>query len=173
MATCCFIGHRKIDVTEELKTELRSTIETLIVDNYVDTFSFGSKSEFDSLCHHIVTELKEKYHHIRRIYFSVYPPSIYDRPRPGVPSAYEEVYHPEGLRNAGKATYVKRNFAMIDKSDICIVYYNENYEAPTRRKNIHLPEQKRNSGTKVALDYATKEHKNIINIFEELEQKKK
>lgn len=166
MATCCFIGHRKIDATEELKTELRSTIEKLIVENNVDTFLFGSKSEFDSLCHRIVNELKEKYCHIRRIYFSIYPPSIYDRTCQRVPSTYEEVYHPKGLQNAGKATYVKRNFAMIDKSDICIFYYNENYEAPTRRKNIYLPEQKRNSGTKVAFDYAIKQHKNLINVYE-------
>ena len=64
--TCCFFGHRKIDETEELKNKLSEIIENLIVNENVDTFLFGSKSQFDDLCHKIVTELKEKYPHIRR-----------------------------------------------------------------------------------------------------------
>ena len=43
---------------------------------------------------------------------------------------------------------------MIDNSHYCIVYYDES-NTPTARK----------SGTKIALDYATKKCKNIINIF--------
>ena len=66
--TCCFFGHRKIDETEELKNNLRGIIEKLIVNEKVDTFFFGSKSQFDDLCHKIVTELKEKYPHLKRIY---------------------------------------------------------------------------------------------------------
>ena len=56
--TCCFFGHRKIDETEELKNKLSEIIENLIVNENVDTFLFGSKSEFDDLCHKIVTNLK-------------------------------------------------------------------------------------------------------------------
>ena len=66
--TTCFFGHRKIDETEELKNNLRGIIENLIVNEKVDTFFFGSKSQFDDLCHKIVTELKEKYPHLKRIY---------------------------------------------------------------------------------------------------------
>ena len=165
MATCCFLGHRKMEETEELKKRLRNIIENLITKEKVDTFLFGSKSEFDSLCHRIVNEMKHSYPEIKRIYFSIYPPSIYDNPRPGAPVSYEEVYHPDGIQNAGKATYVKRNYEMIDHSDICVFYYNENYQVPTRRRNVHLPEPKRKSGTKVALDYAIKKQKKVINIF--------
>ena len=56
--TCCFFGHRKIDETAELKNRLYEIIENLIVNENVDTFLFGSKSEFDDLCHKIVTNLK-------------------------------------------------------------------------------------------------------------------
>ena len=69
--TCCFFGHRKIDETEELKNNLYEIIENLIVNEKVDTFLFGSKSQFDDLCHKIVTDLKEKYPHIKRIYDSI------------------------------------------------------------------------------------------------------
>ena len=47
--------------------------------------------------------------------------------------------------------YVKRNYEMIDKSDYCIIYYNEKI-APTTRK----------SGAKIALDYAIKRKKEIF-----------
>ena len=57
--TTCFFGHRKIDETEGLKNNLRGIIENLIVNEKVDTFFFGSNSQFDDLYHKIVTELKE------------------------------------------------------------------------------------------------------------------
>ena len=56
--TCCFFGHRKIDETEELKNKLCEIIENLIVNEKIDTFLFGSKSQFDDLCHKITTEQK-------------------------------------------------------------------------------------------------------------------
>ena len=66
--TCCFFGHRKIEDSSELRTKLYDTIEKLIVNENIATFLFGSKSEFDALCHEAVTELKEKYPHIKRVY---------------------------------------------------------------------------------------------------------
>lgn len=169
MSTCCFFGHRKIEATEELKRELRSIIENLMIKEKVDTFLFGSKSEFNSLCRQIVNELKEIYPDIKRVYFSIYPPSGYDQLPPGTSVSYEEIYHPEGISDAGRATYVERNYAMIDQSEFCIVYNNEAYEVPNgRRRNIYLPEPKRNSGTKVAFEYATTKKKSIINVFERI-----
>ena len=66
--SCCFFGHRTINETEELKLKLVEIIEKLIVDEKVDTFLFGSKSRFNSLCLELVTEIKEKYPHIKRVY---------------------------------------------------------------------------------------------------------
>ena len=59
--TCCFFGHRMINETEELKSNLNEIIEKLIVDENVDTFLFGSKSHFNDLCLDLVTKIKEKY----------------------------------------------------------------------------------------------------------------
>jgi len=67
--TCCFFGPRKIDETAELKNNLCGIIEDLSVNEKVDTFLFGSKSHFDDLCHEIVTDLKEKYPHIKMMNF--------------------------------------------------------------------------------------------------------
>ena len=41
---------------------LKNYIEDLIVNHNVNTFLFGSRSDFDFVCHKIVTELKEKYY---------------------------------------------------------------------------------------------------------------
>ena len=145
MNTCCFFGHRTINETEELKGKLYKTIESLVVNENVDTFLFGSKSRFDSLCLELVTKLKEKYPHIKRIYVRAEFPIISDEYKAYLLKNYEDTYYPEKLIDAGKAVYVERNIEMINRSLFCIVYYDES-NTPTTRK----------SGTKIALDYAIK-----------------
>ena len=151
--TACFIGHRTIDETEELKLKLIKIIEKLIVDENVDTFLFGSKSRFDSLCLELVTDLKEKYPHIKRIYVRAEYPHISEHYKNYLFESYEDTYYPEKIMNSGRAAYVERNYEMIDNSRYCIVYYDEQ-SVPTTRK----------SGTKIALDYAIKKCKNIIRL---------
>ncbi len=73
---CCFIGHRKINITDELKNRLTAIIENLIVHENVTTFFFGSKSRFDDLCHKTVSGLKEKYPNIKRVYIRAEFPYI-------------------------------------------------------------------------------------------------
>ena len=41
--TCCFIGHRETEETQQLKNRLEDIIEELIVNENTDTFLFGSK----------------------------------------------------------------------------------------------------------------------------------
>lgn len=60
----CFFGHRTICESEGLRKAVRDTIERLIATEGVDTFLFGSRSEFDRMCLELVTELKEKYPHV-------------------------------------------------------------------------------------------------------------
>ena len=151
--TCCFFGHRTINETDELKLKLYELIEKLIVDENVDTFLFGSKSRFNSLCLEVVTEIKEKYPHIKRIYVRAEYPYISDDYKKYLLESYEDTYYPEHIIGAGRAAYIERNYEMINKSKFCVVYYDEQ-NAPTTRK----------SGTKIALDYAVKQGK-IITIL--------
>lgn len=148
--TACFFGHRTINETEELKSKLIKIIVKLIVDEKVDTFLFGSKSRFNSLCLELVSEIKEKYPHIKRIYVRAEYPDINEQYINYLLESYEDTYYPEHIRSSGRAAYVERNYEMIDKSKFCIVYYDEP-NAPTTRK----------SGTKIALDYAIKKGKQI------------
>ena len=152
--TCCFFGHRTINETEELRWHLMAMIETLIVEKLVDTFLFGSKSRFNSLCLEIVTQLKETYPHIKRVYVRAEYPYINEDYRNYLLESYEDTYYAETMYNAGRAAYVERNREMIDHSRYCIVYYDESC-APTTRK----------SGTKIALDYAVTKGKRIMNVL--------
>lgn len=79
---------------------------------------------------------------------------------------YEDTYFPEHVENEGRASYVERNREMINKSDFCVIYYDENY-LPPRRKNSRrdLFDYQPKSGTAGAYDYAVKKKKKIINCF--------
>ncbi|MBQ3100765.1 MAG: DUF1273 family protein [Clostridia bacterium] len=151
---CCFFGHRTINETKELKAKLIEIIEKLIADEKVDTFLFGSKSRFNSLCLEVITEMKEKHPHIKRVYVRAEFPYISNQYKNYLLESYEDTYYPEKIMNSGKTSYVERNYEMIDNSQYCILYYDEQY-APTTRK----------SGTKIALDYAIKQQKKIIMVI--------
>ena len=162
---CCFFGHRKIDETPELIERLSAEIEVLITEKDVNIFYFGSKSEFDDLCHKTVTDLKEKYPHIKRVYVRSAFQHIPDWYENSLLEHYEDTYFPEHMENAGKASYVERNQEMINKSDFCIVYYDKNYTPPRRRNSKRdLTDYQPKSGTKIAYDYAVKKGLVISNI---------
>lgn len=152
---CCFFGHRKINETAELKNNLNEIIENLIINEKVDTFLFGSKSEFNDLCLDVVTRLKGKYPYIKRVYVRAEYPYIDEDYKNYLLESYEETYYPEKMLNAGKAAYVERNCEMIDNSIACVVYYDDSY----------VPKQKNSeSGTKIAYNYAVKKGVRIINV---------
>ena len=167
--TACFFGHRKIDETDELRNNLQRVIEVLIINENVDTFLFGSKSEFDRLCMKTVTDLKETYPHIKRIYVRSSHQLIPDWYKGYLMEYYENTYYPENMANAGKASYVERNQEMINKSEFCVVYYDEKYLSP-RRKNSKrdLVDYQPKSGTAVAYKYAMSKKKQVINLYNSL-----
>lgn len=152
----CFIGHKNIKKTDELVTSLKETVVALI-SRGVTTFLFGSGSEFNDLSWKIVTELKSNhYADIKRVYVRASYQHIDNFYEEYLLQFYEETYFPQKIENAGKYSYVERNYEMIDKSTYCVFYYDKN--SPLK----HQP--KRNSGTKIAYDYAVKKKKEIINL---------
>ena len=129
------MGHRKIEITTELKIKLENIIENLIVNKNVRVFLFGSKSAFDDLCYDIVSKLKEKYADIKRVYVRCMYEFISDRYKKYLLQSFEETEYAQKCKGAGRLSYVKRNFEMIDKSDICVFYYNAEYLPPDRQFN--------------------------------------
>ncbi|MBE6701191.1 MAG: hypothetical protein E7582_04810 [Ruminococcaceae bacterium] len=136
------------------------------MDQNINTFLFGSKSQFDSLCYDLVTKIKEKYPHIKRVYVRAEFPCIDESYRSYLLESYEDTYYPEGMEKAGKAAYVERNCEMIDRSNVCIIYYNTGYAPPRRKNSRHdLTDYQPKSGTKIAYDYAQKKKIKVINIY--------
>ena len=64
---CTFFGHRTIDNQCDLKEKVSIMIDKLIDNNY-RVFIFGGFGEFDELCHTIVSQKKEAYPDIKRVY---------------------------------------------------------------------------------------------------------
>ncbi len=162
--TVCFIGHRKIADKVSLTNKINEMLLTLI-ERGADTFLFGNKSEFDSICWECVTELKSKYPSIKRVYVRSSYPEISLSYKVYLLHSYEETYFPQKIVNAGRCAYVERNFEMIDKSEICVFYYDTNYIPPSKSEmSSYVVEHKANSGTKIAYHYALSKKKQVINL---------
>ena len=67
---CSFFGHRQIMNAEELRKMVIFSGERLIVEKGYAICLFGGLGEFDELCYNIVSQLKEKYPKLKRIYFT-------------------------------------------------------------------------------------------------------
>ena len=80
---------------------------------------------------------------------------------------YEEEFEHKTKYTSAKASYVERNQAMIDDSDYCVFYYDENYEPEMRKyskRSIGYYQPK--SGTALAYSYAKQKKKNTFNILQ-------
>lgn len=153
-------------LTQDILSKVKKILESLISEKSVNVFYFGSKSEFDDLCYKVVTDLKEKYPHIKRVYVRAAYKDISDSYKNYLMESFEDTYYPEPIENSGRAVYVEINYEMINKSDYCVVYYDENYEPPKRCNKRNLPYSQPKSGTKLAYDYALKRKKEILNVME-------
>ena len=149
----CFIGHRTITATNELRERIRTAVLDLIDNQGVDTFLFGSRSQFDELCLKIVTEIKEIRPHIKRIYVRAEYPYISADYEKYLLTFYDETYIPESIIHAGKAVYIERNRYMIDSADICVFFLDTS--TTSNRKQ---------SGTLIAYHYAHSLTKTIYNL---------
>ena len=171
---CCFIGHRKIIGTKELKQRLQKTIENLIKEKQVRTFIFGSHSEFDFLCHQIVSNLMSVYPTIERVVYTCKSEfAVLKQDKRELEQMFSTVFKQDITLceyekeiehktkfTSGKASYIERNKAMIDASDYCIFYYDENYKPPKRKlSKSDVFEYQPKSGTSLAYNYAKQKRK--------------
>ncbi len=177
----CIIGHRNAKFNDEKLKKLKEFFENLIVNDNVTVFLFGSRSNFDYICHKIITELKTKYFFIqRKCYTCSSETCTLENEKKYWEAVYSHLHKKEvhllcvdeevEFKNkwiAGRASYVIRNQAMINDSDICVFYYNENYEPKMRKyskRSIAYYQPK--SGTELAYKYAKQKKKEIINVVD-------
>ena len=174
----CFIGHRTISVTDELKETIKNAIADLIIKENATFFLFGSRSQFDDLCHDIVSEFQKQYPNIVRIsYTCKSEAAIMKEDKIREEKIWSELLHKKvkikdydaeyehpTKYSAGRGSYVERNQALIDDSDICVFYYDANYLPPRKKTSPKdIGDYQPKSGTKIAYEYAIKKKKRIIN----------
>ena len=166
--SCCIIGHRTIKDLDIVENRIVAELKNLIENKNVSTFKFGYFGEFNDLCLKIVNELKNEYSEIKTVFYSL---------NNEIAFTYQE--REEYLRKSGKnnktfkykcfdeiiylkdidetkfkLAYVLRNKNLIEQSDFCLIYYRDEYKLPNQR----------NSGTKIAYEYACSKNKKIIII---------
>lgn len=175
--TACFIGHRHINKTPELITKIKNIVEDLIVNKNIDTFLFGSKSEFNSVCHIVVTQLMIKYPNIKRcMYTCKSEHCVKESERYSLEKTFKSLINKDvhllsyefeiefkHKNRAGKSSYLQRNYAMINDSNVCIFYYDYSYRPKADVYDIIGTNSK--SGTALAYKYAKQKNKDIINVF--------
>ena len=168
---CCFIGHRKLEL-DFPKEYLFNVIKHLIVDIGVRKFLFGCNSEFNDLCHQIVTSFKQTYPDIVRINYPLASSAkIISKTKQDLEETlkkfyqhniyicdYDEFVTPFESSKSGGYLYIKRNFEMVKNSDL-IVAYLRNAKSKNNKTN-----RTTNSGTKLAVDFAINLKKDIIYI---------
>lgn len=172
---CSFIGHRTVEDSRQVASILKKSIITLIEKKGVNTFLFGSRSEFNDICHQVVTELRVQYPVLTRIAYTCRSEwACMESEREENERGFSKIMNKEiSLKGyegevefdkkyeAGRASYIERNQAMINDSDVCIFYYNDTYK----------PKGSGKSGTKIAYEYALRKAQKkkgefeIINIY--------
>ena len=122
--SCSFFGHSEIEITEKLKLDLKNFIENLIVKENCSVFYFGGFGMFDDLCHKIVSDLKQEFPHIKRIFCLSDPrhQSILKRPSWLKNEDYEEFVYLELSFDYWYTRIYYRNCEIVNISDYVITY---------------------------------------------------
>ena len=147
--SCSCFGTTKLPITEELKQKAKAVILDLLVKGF-RIFYFGGFGEFDDMCYQIVSEFKEQYQDIHRIFCVADPrwTRISKRPRWLNEETYEEIVYLDLDFDWWYQRIYFRNCEMINRSDFVIFFAQED----------------NNSGAYKALKHAKLKKKEYINL---------
>ena len=159
----CFIGHRRIEITEALRRSLYRALDELIQGGATE-FLFGERSAFYDLCYEAVTWFQNEYYLLRRIRFRLDESEAHGYARRYLSNMYEDCVWPSRADPAARVTHADQYRAMIWQSDVCVFYYDPEYVSP-RLASRRSPNgcRPRNS-VQAAYDYAVKQEKRVINL---------
>ena len=140
MKSVCFTGHRKIMVTDRIKTRLMSSILLMVNDGCYDFYAGGALG-WDMLCEKTVIEVRGSYPEIKL--HLVLPCPASEQIVKWNKSQKEE--YQKILEAADEIQIVsehysavcmkKRNARLIELADCCICYCNTNIKLKSVQKN--------------------------------------
>ena len=154
MKNCCFTGHRKVKITDELKAGLRSVL-TELIEKGVTEFYAGGAVGWDMICEKTVLDLKQEY---GEIHLHIIMPCPLDEQTQNwdlqqiteYRSIIERADSVEIVsENYSKDCMKKRNARLVELADVCVCYY----------KN-------KRSGTGQTVRMAEKKGIEVINLYQ-------
>ncbi len=147
MKKCCFTGHRKLKITQELKDSLNNTIESLINQDVTDFYAGGALG-WDTLCEQTVIELRRKYPHIKL--HLILPCS--EKEQTAKWNNMQKTNFHQILTQADSIEYTskdyfkgcmkKRNTRLVELSDCCICYYNTKKSTSGTAQTVRMAQKK-------------------------------
>ena len=158
MLTISFFGHRKI-IEKYVRERLQDALLKIVKNNCDISFLIGSHEDFDALILSIARELRKEYKNIQiTVVFTTLTILKKDSETGyAIANSFDDVHT---MIYDIEEEYFKRqitvsNQRMVDESDIVICYVDMN---------------ERQSGAKMAVEYAMKKNKEIINLFKETDR---
>ena len=142
MKTCCFIGDVMIKKISHCYKLLHALIDEMIAKKY-KRFLLANDSEFGAMAIEVFEIFKDKYSQIERVL--VQSEKFYDL----YYVKYFERYFDSLLFKKRKLTTFEQYKKMIDKSSICVVYFDENVPSIDIKK---------------AVQYAKEHGKKVLNL---------
>lgn len=156
MHSCCFTGHRRIQITENLTHILSNELCRLIEVYGITEFYSGGAIGWDTLCAQTVINLRFKYQQIR---LHLVLPCCEEHQTASWNGKQKAEYR-KILSAADSVEFMsenyyngcmkKRNARLVELADFCVCYYNEKNSA---------------SGTGQTVRMALKKHIPVINVY--------
>ena len=152
--TVTFFGHRQIQGAEDLKGELKRSIEDLIGKGEENiTFLCGGYGAFDGLCASLLRELKKKHLHLEMVFVTPYISEAQQKKLQFLLESreYDSIVYPPLEKVPPRLAILKRNEWMVESADVIIAYVNCNY-----------------GGAYKAVSYAMRKKKRVINLAQSI-----
>ena len=164
------IGQRKVQESPELVFKVYETLFDLIENQGADTFYFGSKTLFSTLCLNAVLELQKLYPSVRTVYVRATCKNLEKSYKDCLLETDDAAYFPTSVRDFKNLNNELRDVAMIEACDVLLTYCDPSYRSPRKtptNKTMAPIEatKKSDSGAQMAVDFARKRKKRIINLF--------
>lgn len=145
--TCCFAGHSSLNNEEEIRKELLTVAEKLIVSEGVTEFLVGNYGAFDRLAAGCIRKLKAKYPHIQ---INLTIPYLVSKDKM-TPENYDNIIMADIPENTPrKLRIIKCNEYMVDSSDFLICCVKFTWGGAS--KTLNYAKSRNNSSGKTVID---------------------
>ena len=122
---CCGFGHREVfeNITERINSAVKEAAE-----HGCNVFYTGGMGQFDEMFSSSVRSLKKDYPNVKLICVKPYMTTEINNQGDYLYSIYDDIIIPTELADVHfKAVITKRNYWIIQHSDMVIIYTKQNY----------------------------------------------